>query len=239
MFKKNENSALKEKVKKNIHTFASMRILKPLMILLLAIFPLVADAQKTKGDKHVNPEDRAVDMDSPTFVPLIKVGRVLVDGDSLQYIEFNEIYVYPPPLFKNAKQKAAYNRLVYNVKKVLPMAKEVNKIIIETYEYLQTLPDKKAREEHMKRVEADIKRRYTPRMKELTFSQGKLLIKLVYRECNSSAYDLIRAFISPVRAGFYQAFAWAFGASLTKKYDPNGVDRLTERVVLMVEAGQI
>ena len=58
----------------------------------------------------------------------------------------------------------------------------MNKIIVETYEYLQTLPDKKSRDEHMKLVEADIKREYTPRMKKLTYAQGKLLIKLVYRE---------------------------------------------------------
>ncbi len=219
-----------------------MRNPGPLIAAFLALLlPVTAAAQGGKGPKvsGASPEAGEVDMDSPTFVPLVKVGKVLVDGDSLQYLEFGDVYVYPPPLFKSSKQKQAYNRLVYNVKKVLPIAKEVNKIIIETYEYLQTLPDKKARDEHMKRVEEDIKRRYTPRMKELTFSQGKLLIKLVYRECNSSAYDLIRAFISPVRAGFYQAFAWAFGASLMKTYDPEGIDRLTERVVLMVEAGQI
>jgi len=186
-----------------------------------------------------NPEDKAVNMDDPTFVPMVKVGKVMVDGDSIQYVELNDVYVYPEMAFKNAKQRAAYNRLVYNVKKVLPIAKECNQIIVETYEYLQTLPNKRARDEHMKLVEADIKKRYTPRMKKLTYSQGKLLIKLVYRECNSSAYDLIRSFISPVRAGFYQAFAWAFGASLTKKYDPDKTDRLTERVVLLVEAGQL
>lgn len=186
-----------------------------------------------------NPENRQVDMDSPTFVPMLKVSKALIDGDSIQFVELNNVYVYPTPVFKNAKQRQAYNRLVYNVKKVLPIAKEVNHIIIETYEYLQTLPDKKARDRHMKLVEEDIKKRYTPRMKKLSYSQGKLLIKLVYRECNSSAYDLIRAFISPVRAGFYQAFAWAFGASLTKKYDPEKTDRLTERVVLMVESGQL
>ena len=76
-------------------------------------------------------------------------------------------------------------------------------------------------------------------MKKLTYSQGKLLIKLVYRECNSSSYQLIQAFLGPIRAGFWQAFAWAYGASLTKKYDPNGVDSAAERVVLMVESGQI
>ena len=126
-----------------------------------------------------------------------------------------------------------------NVKKVLPIAKEVNNIIIETYEYLQTLPDKKSKDAHMKRVEQSIKQQYGPRMKKLSYSQGKLLIKLVYRECNSSSYQLVQAFLGPVKAGFYQAFAWVYGASLTKKYDPNGIDKLTERVVLQVEAGQI
>ncbi|MCH3986307.1 MAG: DUF4294 domain-containing protein, partial [Prevotella sp.] len=58
-------------------------------------------------------------------------------------------------------------------------------------------------------------------------------------ETNSSAYSLIKAFLGPIRAGFWQAFAWVFGASLEKTYDPNGVDRLTERVVLQVQSGQL
>lgn len=112
-------------------------------------------------------------------------------------------------------------------------------IMMETAEYLETLPTKEARDEHMKRVEKSIMKEYKPRMKKLTYSQGKLLIKLIYRESHSSGYELIQAFLGPLRAGFYQAFAWAFGASLKKEYDPEGVDRLTERVVLMVEAGQL
>ena len=187
----------------------------------------------------VNPEDRDVDMDVPTFVPMVKVSKALVGGDSIQYVELNPLYVYPQPTFASAKQRQAYNRLVANVKKVLPIAKEVNAIIIETYDFLQTLPNKKAKDEHMKLVEKDIRKRYTPRMKKLTYAQGKLLIKLVYRECDSSSYQLIQAFLGPIRAGFYQAFAALFGASLTKKYDAEGVDRYTERIVRQVEAGQL
>ena len=191
---------------------------------------------QTDGD---NPEDREVDMDTPTFEPMVKVGKVLLDHDSVQYVQVNNVYVYPQPVFKNAKERMAYNRLVYNIKKVLPIAKEVNHIIIETYEYLQTLPNKKAKDQHMKLVEACIKKEYTPRMKKLTLTQGKLLIKLVYRECNSSSYQLVKAFLGPIRAGFYQAFAWTFGASLTKKYDPEGDDKETERVARLVESGQL
>ena len=196
-------------------------------------------AQSDKKPVQVHPEDREVDMDDPTFVPMVKVGKVLDGVDSIQYVELNTVYCYPSPVLNTAKKRQQYNRLVYNVKKVLPIAKEVNTIIVETYEYLQTLPDKRARDEHLKFVEKEIKKEYTPRMKKLTFTQGKLLIKLVYRECNSSSYQLINAFLGPIRAGFYQAFASLFGASLRKKYDAEGEDRMTERVVLMVEAGQI
>ena len=191
------------------------------------------------AQREGHPEDRQVDMDDPTFVPTVKVGKVLDHGDSIQYMEMNNVYVYPNLTFKNAKQAAAYNRLVKNVKTVLPIAKEVNQIIVETYEYLETLPDKKSKDEHMKRVEKSIIKEYKPRMKKLTYSQGKLLIKLVYRECDSRSYDIIKAFLGPIRAGFYQAFASLFGASLKKDYDAEGTDRLTERVVLMVEAGQL
>ena len=188
---------------------------------------------------RIHAEDREVDMDNPTFVPMVKVGKVLDGGDSIQYVEMNNVYVYPQPVFKDEKQQQAYNRLVRNVKKVLPIAKECNAIIKETYEYLETLPDKRARDEHMKVVEKAIKKEYTPRMKKLTYAQGKLLIKLVYRECNSSSYNLIQAYFGSIKAGFYQAFAWTFGASLRKQYDAEGVDRLTERVVLMVESWQL
>lgn len=209
-----------------------------LLVVLLAFSAMSAWAQDN-GSRRVNPEDREVDMDTPTLVPMVKVGKVLHDGDSIQYVELNTLYVYPQPVFADARQRQAYNRLVANIKKVLPIAKEVDAIIIETYEFLQTLPNKKAKDEHMQRVERSIRKEYTPRMKKLTYSQGKLLIKLVYRECNSSSYQLIQAFLGPIRAGFYQAFAALFGASLTKKYDAEGVDKYTERIVRQVEAGQL
>lgn len=213
--------------------------MKLVSIMLFFLFTLAAGAQNNGTSAKIHPEDRVVDMDNPTFLPMVKVGKVLLGKDSVQYVELNNIWVFPEPTFDNARQRQAYNRLVANVKKVLPIAKEVNRIIIETGDYLNTLPDKEARDAHMKYVEESIKKEYTPRMKKLTYSQGKLLIKLIYRECNNTGYDLIKAFLGPIRAGFYQAFAWVFGASLMKTYEPQGVDRLTERVVLQVEAGQL
>ena len=204
-------------------------------VLILSVFLVCTLGVVAQQKKR--PE--AVDMDSPTFVPTVKVAKVLEGGDSIQYMEMNNVYVFPPVEFSSKRQAQAYMRLVKNVKTVLPIAKEANMIMMETAEYLETLPSKSAKEEHMKRVEKSIMQEYKPRMKKLTYSQGKLLIKLIYRESHSSGYELIQAFLGPVRAGFYQAFAWAFGASLKKEYDPEGIDRLTERVVLLVEAGQL
>jgi len=184
-------------------------------------------------------EQVLAEMDLPTFVPTVKVGKVLDQGDSIMYMEMNNVYVYPQLTFKNKQQAKAYMRLVTNVKKVLPLAKEAKQLLYETTEILETLPNKEAKDAHMKKVESEIFKTYKPRMKKLTYSQGKLLIKLIDRECHSSSYEMIQAFMGPFRAGFWQTFAWAFGASLKKQYDAEGTDRLTERVVLMVEAGQI
>ena len=207
--------------------------------LLFTLGTLLLLSTTATAQDHINPEDRVVDMDSPTFVPMVHIGKAKVGADSIQYVRTSKVYVFPPLEFKNKSQETAYYRLVYNIKKVLPIAKECNQIILETGAYLETIPTKKERDEHMKKVEKEIWNTYKPRMKKLTFTQGKLLIKLIDRECNSTSYELVQAFLGPVRAGFYQACAWAFGSSLKKRYDPNGADRLVERIVLQVEAGQL
>ena len=203
------------------------------MLLMLCSTAMDAQTDNPQGD------DISEAVDNPSFVPTVKVSKVIDQGDSIPYMEMSNVYVYPQLAFDSKKNLNAYLRLVRNVKKVLPIAKEANHIIIETCEYLETLPNKKARDEHLKLVEKCIVKEYKPRMKKLTYSQGKLLIKLIHRECDTSSYDIVKAVLGPVRAGFWQAFAWCFGANLKKGYDPEGTDRFTERVVLMVEAGQL
>ncbi len=167
------------------------------------------------------------------------VPACIYQGDTIASLRLPSLYVFKPLKFKNKKKQQEYNRLVRNVKKTLPIAKEVNRAIIETYEFLQTLPDEKARQKHLQAVEKGVKQQYTPRLKKLTFSQGKLLIKLINRETDSSSYELVKAFLGPFKAGFYQTFASLFGASLKKEYHPEDEDATIERIVLMVESGQI
>ena len=161
------------------------------------------------------------------------------EGDTIPYVKLPTVYIFKPLKFKNRREMAKYYKLIRDVKKVLPISKEINRAIIETYEYLQTIPTEKGRQKHLKAGEKGLKEQYTPRMKKLSFSQGKLLIKLVDRQTHSTSYELVKAFMGPFKAGFYQTFAALFGASLKKQYDPTGDDALTERVILMVESGQL
>ncbi|KAA6346271.1 hypothetical protein EZS27_006196 [termite gut metagenome] len=161
------------------------------------------------------------------------------DGETIPYVQLPVVYVFKPVVFTNEKEKKEYNKLVRDVKKTLPVSREVKQILIETYEYMQMLPNEKSRQAHIKIVEKGVKEQYTARMKKLTFSQGKLLIKLIDRECNQTSYELVKAFMGSFKAVFYQSFAGLFGASLKREYNPQGEDRLVERVILLVENGQI
>ena len=107
--------------------------------------------QQLPAQEQKTAEQVLAEMDSPTFVPTVKVGKVLHEGDSIQYMEMNNVYVYPELTFKNKKQAQSYMRLVNNVKKVLPIAKEARQMLIETTEFLDMLPDEKSKNEHIKR----------------------------------------------------------------------------------------
>lgn len=185
-----------------------------LVMALLSVLPLRAQDYVTKG---------------------VELPVDLYEGDTIPVIHLREIYIYNPPTFMSRRKEKEYWRNVRDVKRTLPLAREIRGIIIETYEYLQTLPDDAARDKHMKRVEKSLMSDYTPRMKQLTLRQGKMLIKLVDRECDQSGYDLIVVFRGKFRATFYQAFAAMFGASLKTGYDAEGEDAELEEIIYLVD----
>ena len=216
-------------------TFAADMIRKTIIFSLLMLLSGFVYAQEEDFDElPQEPVHYKLKLQRFRYVkPLIE------DGDTVWYYLLPELWVYPPLKFKSEKQRKAYNRLVNNVKKVLPIAQQASALLEETYVALEALPTKKEKAAHISAVEREIKEIYTPQMKKLTYSQGKLLIKLVDRECNQSSYEIVQAFLGPARAAFYQVFAWTFRASLKKEYHPEEEDKLIERVVRQVETGQI
>ena len=163
----------------------------------------------------------------------------LYDGDTIPVVYLPNVYIYRPPTFNNRRQERFYWRNVRDVKKTLPIAREVRGIIVETYEYLLTIPNEKERERHLAAVEKGLLEQYTPRMKRLTLRQGKMLIKLIDRECNQTGFDLIKVFMGRFKANFYQTFASLFGASLKKEYDPEIEDAEIEEIIFWIDNGAL
>lgn len=161
----------------------------------------------------------------------------IVDGDTIPSYEMMEVTVYGLRTYPSARKQKKYDKLTRNVIKMYPIALEVKAILVETYMYLQTLPDDKARDEHLETVEKGVWDQYYPVMRRCTLAQGKLLIKLIDRECNQTSYDLIKAFIGGFKAKFYQTFAALFGASLKKEYDPehDDEDAMIEEIIWMID----
>lgn len=139
------------------------------------------------------------------------------------------------------KERRKLDRTVIAVKKTYPFSLEIKNILVETYLYLQTLPNDEEKEKHMKKVEKGVWNQYLPEMKKLTLYQGKMLIKLIDRECNQSSYELIKAFLGPFRSNFYQMFAGMMGASLKKEFDPenNQEDAVIEEIIELIENGYL
>jgi len=80
----------------------------------------------------------------------------IYNGDTIPYVKLPTVYIFKPLKFKNKREMAKYYKLIRDVKKVLPISKEINRAIIETYEYLQTIPTEKERQKHLKAVENNI-----------------------------------------------------------------------------------
>lgn len=209
--------------------------MKPICFFLSLFFLALSQAPAQSVAEASKPD--TVEVQETEMPIMTQTGTTEYKGQTITHIIFPTLPKYAPMEFKNEKEREKYNRLVYNIKKVLPWAKLAKLTIIETYDFLETLPDKKSRDEHMKRVEAGLKRQYGPALKKLSRSQGRLLLKLIDRECNQTGYAIAKAFMGSFKANLYQGVAVLFGNSLSKKYDPEGDDRYTERVVRMVEAG--
>lgn len=205
------------------------------ILTLLALFCLAGSAAAQKQRLTIDAGSKRIRIVIPDGYALGSVEN----GDTIPHVYLPTVYVFPELTFKNDKERQQYNKLVRDVKRTLPYARLIYETLIETYEYIETLPDEKSKQAHLKRMEKELYAQYKPELKKLTLSQGKLLIKLVDRECHQSSYNLAKAYLGCFRAGFWNIFAGMFGASLKTKYDPNGKDALTERVVLLVQCGAI
>lgn len=167
--------------------------------------------------------------------------RVQIEGnDTIFLATIRDVYVYAPLVFKNKKEERFYWKTVRDVKRTLPYAKLVSSEVIATNQHLVSLPDDKARKEYMDKFEKELFKKYEGDLKKMTFSQGKMLIKLIDRECDQTSYNLIKIYRGNFSAVFWQGIAKIFGADLKSTYSTTKEeDRIIERVITLVESGQL
>lgn len=153
-------------------------------------------------------------------------------GDSIPMIHSLPVYVFSRPV-----DLRRYRRLVDAVKKVYPIAQIAKKRMAEMEDELCRLPTKKEQEAYIKQVYNEIKEEYTPVLKHMTRTQGRVLLKLIDRETEYTAYEVLKEFRGGFVAGFWQGVSRVFGQNLKSEYDREGEDRMIEQIVVYYEAG--
>lgn len=161
------------------------------------------------------------------------------DGQTYPYIELKEVTVYARMPRQVRFDYRRHARMVYNIRKVYPYALLVRDELGRVNRLLETMPAEKDQRNFLQQYEKDIFREYEDDMRKLTFTQGKILLKLIDRETQNTSYDLIRQYRGKFSAAFWQGIARIFGANLKANYDPTGEDYLIEQIIIEIEAGRL
>jgi hypothetical protein len=167
---------------------------------------------------------------------LQKVNR---NGETLPEVEIKEVTVYAHPQFPKKSDFRKYERLVYNLKKVYPYALAVRSRLSQVNDAMANIKEERARKEYIKKVEKSVFAEYEGDIREMTITQGRLLIKLIDRETQNTSYTLIKDYRGKLSAAFWQGIARIFGTNLKEEYDPYGDDALIESIILEIEAGKL
>ena len=173
-----------------------------------------------------------------TTEPIQIPAEVTPTGDTIGLAFLHDVYVFPRMRFKNKKQEKFYWKTVRDVKKTLPYAKILAKEMEKTSELMQNM-NRRQKRKFWKQYEKLLFQRYEGSFRDMTASQGQMLMKLLDREAGVTSYDVIELYKGSLAANFWQGIAKMFGNDLKAEYDGKDKDKITERIILLVEAGQL
>lgn len=162
----------------------------------------------------------------------------IVDGDTIPMMSLPEVRIKGFIIYRTPSDQRRFDRLVRNVKKVYPYAKLAG-IKLNEYDAMMAGLDEKEQRKLYKRAEEELKAQFGEELKGLTFTQGRILLKLVDRETGNPTYHIVKELRGSFVAFFWQNLSRLFGYNLKEKYDPQGKDRDIETIVQMIENGLI
>ncbi len=162
----------------------------------------------------------------------------VINGDTIPQIYLPELRVKGYIIYRSPWEQRKFERLVRNVKKVYPYARLAGMKLEEYGNMMAGLPEKEQKK-YYRKAEDELKAEFGNELKALTFTQGKILLKLVDRETGNPTYNIVKDLRGSFVAFFWQNLSRIFGYNLKEKYDPQGKDRDIETIVLMIENGTI
>jgi hypothetical protein len=188
-----------------------MKFYRLFILLIVIITGAPSDAQE-KPVSYKFPEQGKNDT--------IRVASTNDSGEMIPWIPLNEVVIYGVRIFKSPADRAAYNRLRYNVLKVMPYALYAKRRYEQLERDLALTTDRKSHKKLIKQCDAEIKQMFKTEIKELTITQGQILTKLIDREVGRTTYDIVKETQGGVRAFLYQSVARVVGHNLKSTYNP-------------------
>lgn len=161
----------------------------------------------------------------------IRVASTNENGEMIPWIPLNEVVIYGTRIFKSPAEQAAFNRLRYNVMKVMPYALYAKRRYEQLERELAVTADKKEQKRLVKQCDKEIKEMFNREIKELTITQGQILTKLIDREVGRTTYDIVKETKGGVTAFLYQSVARVVGHNLKSTYSPQD-DRDIESIIV-------
>ena len=120
-----------------------------------------------------------------------------------------------------------------------PYAKITGQLLSEYETELQAIQAKNDQELYVKIAEAELRAEFEAEVKDLTVSQGKVLVKLIDRETGQTSYELVKQLRGSFVAFMWQGLARLFDHDLKAEYDPEGTDATMEIIVQRIERGEL
>jgi hypothetical protein len=168
-----------------------------------------------------------------------QVHSVEKDGVRIPEIDIKEVVIIGRPSTARKFPFYRYQRLIYNLKKVYPYVQVVRAKLDEANTALEKIPDERDRKKFLRKFEKEIFGEYEDDVRDMTITQGRLLIKLIDRETLNTSYDLIRQYRGTFSAAFWQSIARIFGTDLKAVYDPYGEDAVIEIILNEIQSGNL
>jgi hypothetical protein len=164
----------------------------------------------------------------------------IIEGNDTIYIDkIAAARIYSKLPRQKGREWRKYYRLVYNFNKTYPYAMVAKSLVEETD---RTIEEKKLkgakRDRYIQQKQNELFAAFEKPLRNMTVSQGALLMRLIDRETGKSSYWIIRDYKNRAAAGFWQGVAKLFGSDMKKPYDPKGIDAPTEELVEIWNRGE-